>query len=705
MRRKIGIFTLVLCLLIFAADCLTGYPDDLMYGYEGETVNICGRVVKEKEKEESRQLFLDDVTVCGREYEHRIKVNIYEETPPLLYTEIEVSGEVCIPAGRRNPGCFDMRKYLRTNDVYVYVNSYSYAVKAEAKGIRKLLRKLRIHTEDFLKEHLSEENFSVATGIIFGDTSYIDENLLEVFRKGGTAHMLAVSGLHMGILYTFTERFRRKKRSMPYDIVVTAVLLIYSALAGFSASVMRAFLMILTRIAAVHLDMRYDFFCSCCFAMDVLLLKNPYQLFNTGFQMSFAACFTIAFLLPAVSEKIRGGMALIVTMQLGMTPYTAYTFNYISLSSFIGNIPVMFLGSLLVPAGISLIPLSYVPVAGDIAAEILEFLTDILVFFNRFTYADGVFTFNVVSMPLALLIIIYILPAVYFSEWGMIQRKRGNRKKILSVILAAAVAAAGMGKYYDDGFSDDAFVFVDVGQGDCLHIRSKKNVLIDGGGAFSYDVGGGTLKPYLLKNGADHIDIAFITHLHTDHYKGIAELSQDYRIDCVAVYAGNRADEERIKEEIKCKKILYLKKGDVINIDRDLVIEVLAPEGDAPADDEDENSSSLVLKATVKGVSVLMTADIDEEGERKILDGDLKSSIIKVAHHGSAYSSCSEFIDRVSPETAVISVGKNNYGHPSPETVKRLEEKGITVYRTDECGAVGIEVHKGGNFTVDKMTD
>ena len=705
MRRKIGIITLVLCIVIICADEIMGYGNDIMYSFEGQDVKVTGTVVSEKETDEGRVFVISDITVNGIRYRKKIKAAVYYETEPLLYRKVIISGSVSIPRGRRNPGCFDYRKHLKSNGIYSCMTVNSLQITGEASGIRRIIRRMRLHTGEFLRDSLSDESFGIVMGIIFGDTSYMDDDLLESFRKGGIAHILAVSGLHMGIVYSLISRFRRKKRSLPADCITVSVLMIYCALAGFTASVMRAFIMIAVHIACTHLDLRYDFFCSCCFSMDIILLINPWQLFNTGFQMSFTACFTIAVLLPVISERTDSIFSLLIAVQTGMMPYTVYLFNYVSLLSVFSNIPVMYISGILVPAAVLAIPGSYIPVICDILAYVIEKMAEILCFMNDLLYAGGLFTFNVASPPLAVLISYYAFLAVFFSEWGRVMRKRRNFKKIACVMTVSISLAAAAGLYYDEGFSDDCFVFPDVGQGDCLHIRSIKNVLIDGGGSHGFDVGNGILRPYLLKNGVTHVDIAFITHLHMDHCKGIEELSRDFRIDTIAVFAGNRINEDDLKKQFRCKKIMYIKKGDIIRVDRNLYIEVLAPEGDELSDSDDENSNCLVLRAVYRGLSVMMTGDIDSEGEMRLINENIGADILKAAHHGSKYSSSQEFVRRVNPSAAVISVGKNNYGHPSEEVIERMESMGISVYRTDISGAVGIETSGGDKFKVDKTVE
>ena len=226
---------------------------------------------------------------------------------------------------------------------------------------------------------------------------------------------------------------------------------------------------------------------------------------------------------------------------------------------------------------------------------------------------------------------------------------------------------------------------VDVGQGDCLHVKSKdnRNIIFDGGGRTEYNVGEKILKPYFLHNGKSRLEGAFVTHLHTDHYKGIEELNRCFKIGKV-IYKGRR--------------------GDKYSIGKGVFVEILWPEKqDFTIDDENENS--LIFKVTVDGTSILVTGDIGKDGEARLIEryrgtGILKCDILKIPHHGSKYSSSDEFLKETDPKIAIIGVGKNNYGHPSDEVIEKLHQKGIITYRTDHHGAVGvIKEERGARFS------
>lgn len=712
MRRPAVLIAFIMAAAILVTDSITGYTSDYLEGLEGNTAAVTGRVVSiVKKDDEYFKLQLSDVSIISdngaRSYKKKILVNVYSDIADyrtVLWDRVYITGEVSIPKERSNPGTFDYRRYLKSIGIRCIITAENIENVKKAGGIAALLKSAKCRTADIFESALGDDS-AVVMGLLFGETSGIDEDIIETFRRGGTAHVLAVSGLHLGLLYSFLCRFKRKKRSIPADIAIVLALSAYTALAGFTASVVRACLMIFIHIAGNHLNRRYDLISSTCVSMIIILAVNPMQIYSAGFQMSFLAVITLGIMIPLIQKKIKGILLPMIAVQTGMVPYTMYVFNYVSLTSVISNIPVYFIAAAMIPAGISVIAFCWLPVIAKPAAMITGLFVKLLLWCNDFTYMGGVFTFDVASPSVIFLAVYYIFIFYMCSEAGQIALIRRNYKKIAAVFAAAVICGAGCSVYLSDGFEKTDMVFVDVGQGDCLHIKAGgKNLLIDGGGSFNYNVGKSTLKPYLLKNGVTKIDMAIVTHLHTDHYQGLKELSQTYRIKKLGVYEANSVNENHLKKEFKTDEILYLAAGDVINMGRNVSVEVLSPDRGNPLDEKDENKNSLVLRVNVKGSSVLMTGDIDEKGEKSLIaDTDIKADILKVAHHGSRYSSCEKFIAVAAPKIAVIQVGKNTYGHPSEEVIKRLEEHKITVLRNDEQGAVGIRVNKAGDFGIVTM--
>lgn len=432
--------------------------------------------------------------------------------------------------------------------------------------------------------------------------------------------------------------------------------------------------------------------------------------------MSFLAILTLGLVCPYIHRVYDGVLVGSIAVQIGLGPYILWQFNTLSLIAVFINVPVIMLSGVLVPAGM----LGMLLPAGTGLFDCgLDCLCRMMLRMNELAHIDHLTYMTVASPPVWVIAAFYISLLVFASEEGRLLIMR--RQKQMAIGLATLVLLVSMifGHAADDGFRHMDMVFVDVGQGDCMHLRSgSRNYLIDGGGSTDYSVGEKTLRPYLLKNGVSRIEGAFVTHLHTDHYQGICDLAKAGMIRHLYVYEANRVQLPRICEETGLAEsaVVFLRQGQTVNLPGGNRIDVLWPSQKTDkeyqvmiADEENENASSLILRVTIDGTSMLATGDLDEDGEQELLrqygstassdssaSVSLQTDILKIGHHGSKTSSSEEFLDAVRPAFAVIQVGKNNiYGHPTPEVLRRLKERRIPVYRNDLQGAVGFEFQSG----------
>jgi competence protein ComEC len=217
-------------------------------------------------------------------------------------------------------------------------------------------------------------------------------------------------------------------------------------------------------------------------------------------------------------------------------------------------------------------------------------------------------------------------------------------------------------------------------------------------------VGGKITLPALLHQGIWRIDTIIVSHMHDDHMEGLLKVIEVFQVKNLIipkVSAGidniSRNSEALLDLcSIKGIKVYRLGKGDHINLGRGVRMDFLLPGEEAKAD---ENQNSLVGILSYGNFNTLLTGDIGTATEAELAPGIIRSSILKVPHHGSGGSSSEEFLTEVNPKVSIVSVGKNNFGHPSPETMKRLSDSGSLVYRTDEAGAV-IVTTDGENMKV-----
>ena len=240
---------------------------------------------------------------------------------------------------------------------------------------------------------------------------------------------------------------------------------------------------------------------------------------------------------------------------------------------------------------------------------------------------------------------------------------------------------------------------MDVGEGDSNFIRTYagKTVLIDGGGSANPDrtskVGETVIVPFLLDSGVSRLDAVIATHPHADHIQGLRDVLEQMKVGRLIL--PSLADESGFAgliqaAEAKNVPVSVCSKGETIRLDDRTYLQVLSPELKCSVQDASLNNASLVLKLCYGQTAVLFTGDAETEVEEKLLENAsvLSADVIKIAHHGSLSSTGRAFLEKVTPRAAIISVGKNNFGHPSPVTMALLEQSNVNCFRTDECGAV-----------------
>lgn len=709
---------------------------------QGEYLKIQGKVIYAVEKDEENHKII--VVVNNLEgfgnlpSKEKILVNMYGPCPEYYKLQgniIQTIGFIELPTARRNPKTFDYKRYLKTKGIstIMSVTAENIQVSGEINDCYlNYLSEMKYIFKCNIYRLFDEQLAGLLMGMIFGDNSGLSEELYESFQKNGICHVLAVSGLHIGALYVCVNAILGGRKKIKFYIVSVIILFFYASLANFSPSVIRAVLMITLHIFSKYMNCRYDMFTSGVITMSVMLCFNPLSLINLGFQLSFLAIFTLAVILPAAQRICNKSITPILVIQAGMAPISAFAFNYFSFSAFLANIPVIFIAGLLIPLGMLLLLFSTIaaslPDLGMVTATLnygfqitgilVEFFSKLLLFINDLAFIDNLSYKYVISSPLWTVLLYYCILFFLASESFRIMWQRKHYKKIFRFGITIICVTLILGNSLKDGFEHVQLIFVDVGQGDCLLIKTPegKNVLIDSGGSSQYDVGKKVLLPFLLKNGVQEIDMAIITHLHTDHVGGLCSLSKELPVKKVGIYEGNSLISDKVEERIgvSAERFVYLTKGQSVKIGKDLEIEVLYPNKKSSEEynlimenEKDENATCLVMKIMFKGVSTIMTGDIDTNGEMNILadnsDKCLNTDILKVAHHGSKYGSSQEFLEAVKPKIAVVQVGKNTYGHPNKKTLERIENAGAFVYRNDIQGAVGVEIKKDGKVKMHTM--
>ena len=686
MRRKLFCTLLAVMAALFFMDMagMTLRPDQLQ-GYTGSSRRYIADVEKVQYKdEESWYLEAKIISADGRrvKIQEKVLLSYYEnlEKPwELLHSRIEFVCSLEKPSGQRNPYCFDFSRYLKSRGIGAVAAIDSFSEGTGHFTVKEKYERWLYEKRCLFENQLSSGTKGIIMGVLFGETGFLDEDVYEDFRNNGTAHVLAVSGLHVGILYGIYKKIAGNRNS-PAALVLLAVLLFtYGVLSMWSPSVIRAVLMIIMSVLARILDLRYDMLTAMSAVGLILIAANPYVIFGAGFQMSFLAITSIAFIQPVIPDRIPDFLATAMAVNIGLMMYQIYQFNYISLVSLAANIPVIFLAGYFVPVAIAAFCLFCAAGNYELIRPAVDGMAMVITWVNEFSTLDGYGAVEVVRPPLWCVLIGGGLIFFMASETFTVMKLRAQYKKIAACVLAICLGAGLCSVLTYCPVTDDDIVFVDVGQGDCIHIRDgNKDVLIDGGGSMNYNVGKNILKPYLLRNGAWNLDMALVTHEHMDHYKGIQELKEIFPVNRV---------------------IKRMTAGQNVTVSEDVYIETLWPETIDPEKGQDANDQCSAFMVHYKEYRILVTGDLDETGEKSMLKkyagtDKLRADILKIGHHGSATSTCQEFLDAIKPSYAVIQVGKNNYGHPTPKVIEKLKNSCIIILRNDYNGAVGFSFDK-----------
>lgn len=645
-------------------------------------------------------------------------VNTYLENCPYEYGDIlKIKGKLEKPVKQKNFGEFNYELYLAREKIFTYLNIW------QERNIWKIgednsnyLSSFSLSARDKIKEVtkqiLPQPYNYLLIGMLLGEKGFIPPDLKEVFAEAGIMHILAVSGLHVGIiafaLAALLNMLRLPKKLKLFTLVL--ILLIYASITGYRPSVLRATIMFIMLIGGKLINRDRNLNISLFFAAFLILLLNPLTLYDAGFLLSFIVTFFIINLSPILQELyskiivwIKTPLAISTAAWIGIFPLSAYYFNKVSIISIVSNIFIIPLTGIAVILGFVtfFIGLLSIPLAGVIAN--INYLVLYLITLAAKSFSLLPFAFAYVAQPSIVMIVLYYLTVFFIIEIFYKKNLSPETKKravfiTLSVILLIIIVQVF---YLPDNLKVN---FINVGEGDCILIEApnKINILIDGGGTpqSNFDVGGKTVIPYLRRKGIDTINLLVLTHPHLDHLEGLLPVIKEFKVDMV-LDSGLISDLQEYKEFISTiqeKGIPYhlAKAGDNFIFSNNLEIFLLNPLYNADFyNDSDFNNASIVIKLFYKNTDFLFTGDIEEATEKKLLiwQNILQSDVLKVSHHGSATSTNSEFLDKVNPMIAAITVGKNNFGHPSQKVIERLEDKNIKIYRTDEDGTIIVRTN------------
>lgn len=607
-----------------------------------------------------------------------------------------------LPMENTNPGLFNYKLYLKGKAIYTLMSIDSHAIDSIDIlniPIRYRLKERSIRTiESLFRPYLNEENNSLITSIILGDSNYLDEGNVELYRDMGLAHILAVSGLHIGIISAFLmfviSRLHIKRKT---NVFITLIFIwSYGYIIAYPPSILRASILFSFLYLSKIIHKPYDSLNILSLAAIILLFINPYNLFSVGFQLSFIASgsiivFTerIVYLLYPLKGKFIDTVSSLLAVNIGVGPIQAYYFNRISILGFLANILIVPILSFSLIIAFIMIAVEFtVPSLNSILGTVLNISLNLQFSILRLIGKAPINLIRVFSPETTTIVIIFIFFFIILEIIDIKSFGKWIQKTIVIYLLFLILINIVSIK------ENMEIHFIDVGQGDSIYIRSgKKNILIDTGGSIfeNHNISEKIVLPYLDKIGIRKLDAIFISHFHEDHCQGLPLLLDSFKVGHVFI---SHKPTDAYLDLLKDGRCTLLRKGDSITIDKNTDFQVLWPIDDMDYEDN-LNNKSMVGVLRYRDIKVLFTGDIERKVEEKLLEEMGKIDILKVGHHGSDTSSTLEFIEKISPEVGVISVGqKNMYNHPSDRVIDRFEDKS-KIYRTDKNGLVKIVIDDG----------
>lgn len=650
---------------------------------------------------------------------------------------VRFSGVVRVPDAARNPGAFDYRAYLARRGIRrtVQVGRKDEVERLGSGGspVWRLAYGLRRRLDASIERGaLDDETRTFLRAVLLGKRRAVGEELEEALLQTNTVHILAISGLHAAIV-ALALRWLLRRCFVPRRVaalVTVAVLVLYAGMTAGRPSVVRACVMMSALMLAPLVQRDSDGLNSLGLAAAAILVVSPLNVYDAGFQLSFAAAGAIILFVPRMRDwaaerwhlrrepgvevsrwrewsnraalRVVELLSLSIVAYLAVAPVTAHYFHRFAPLSFIPNVGVVVLIGLIVPLGLVAALLG---LASADAAMVAYAATGVLV---------HVLSRIVILTSSVRLIHFYVRPApllavgtyyAIFLTAGFAHTASRATRTALAVALGIVGALAIWSPVARQPAGTEVVV-LDVGTGDSIFVRTRegRRILVDGGLARSSDPGRWTIMPFLRSRGYNRLDAIVLTHYDADHYGGLAYVLRHMAVGEFVVRGGppgpNTAgaiELMRVVEESGVP-VVRLEEGDALTWGDGARIAVLAPASWLP-DSTRENNASLVLKIDDAG-GVLLTGDIEAEAERTLVTNwpeQIEARVLKVPHHGSSSSSTPLFVDAVGPAVALIPADRWRSGlHPAAVVLDEYERRGVPVLRTDLHGAITVVAADGG---------
>jgi len=603
----------------------------------------------------------------------------YFQKQLILGMEVELIGEIKEPNVNTNFGLFNYKNYLKSKKIF-----YTFTVE-NIKVLNENVSFLYKIKNTIINRIENLQNKEYLYAFIMGDSSHIEESVRESYQTNGISHLLALSGMHVTLLFSTILKALNKIKKTKLNFLIVCILLgFYLFLTGAPPSLVRATLLfVILNISKIgNIKIKTSYALSLIFCL--LMMYNKYYIYNMGFLLSFTVCFYLTLFNIKGRNYFESLLLTSIVAFIAGTPIIISNYNTINILSVLLNLLFVPLVTFLV------FPLSIIYILTNTFGFLLNFFINILELLSVVLSKVSV-TF--ILKDIGAFIIIYIIIGIF-----VLKKIKQKKYRYLLLYLLLFMFHSNLFSIYPE------VTFLDVGQGDSYLIElpyNKGNILIDTGGVISYkeewakrkspySIGLDTIIPYLKKRGIKKLNYLILTHGDYDHMGEAINLVNNFKVEKVIFNNDTFNDLElNLVKILKEKNIKYYKNMKSISLDKNKLHFL----NNELYDNENDNSN--VIYTELNNHKFLFMGDAGVEVEKNIIEKyNLQNiDVLKVGHHGSKTSSGKKFINEINPEYGVISVGKNNrYGHPNDGVLENLEDSNI--YRTDQDGSIMFKVKK-----------
>ena len=582
-------------------------------------------------------------------------------------------------------------------------------------SLQARIAQLQVAAGRRLRRFLDEPFASIVAGELWGERAAIPPDLRAEFQDTGTVHVLVTAGLHLAVVALLAAAGLQwlGVPRIPACFLGAIIVWAYVLFSGAHEPAIRAGSMISFALAARAAGAKAASWSALGAAAIVVILISPPSILSASFAMSFSCVGAILLLGPHIAArfahwafiptKLAEVLTLTLATQIGVWPLTAAAFLLFAPYSIIANAAIVPIVGATMLIGATQVLLADIAPLAHACANLNLWLLNWMVGVIRVTAQLS--RAHVVMTPAPLWALCLYDASLFLVVWLC-------GKRAFAPACAILVVAVGLVIAPPQRFDRDLRITVlDVGQADAIVVQTPAGhvLLIDAGGrlergtqnsadSVAEHVGEAIVVPFLIRSGIHHVEALLLSHPHGDHAGGspvvLRSLGADEFADSGQQYGGFAYRDAITVAHASGTPIVYPQAGTVWRTNDGVSLRFLGPQLPLiTGSRNDINNNSLVFMLQYKSFKMLFTGDAGAEAEQRILaEGiDLRSTVLKVGHHGSAYSSTLGFIDAVHPKYAIISVGRHNmFGHPAPSTIETLERSGAAVYRTDKDGAITI---------------